>query len=224
MWWGLMVCWFVGWVSLGEHLDGTLGGLLISAEGWANLAYATLLEICRGVEGLKHVEAIIFVLRNKENPPPKKTRIGGKSPYEDTMSRIQFVERAIKSTQFESQSKIQMHKINPKICRNTTYIEFVGPWFLFFCVQSHGLEAKKVSKQTSLDVLHQDQGVVQPPKRQKLETNGSSEATGCKRWQLVGGRACSCSQKKAWGGLEFCKGIDVKLSFPWCFQHGGAAI
>ena len=56
-------------------------------------------------------------------------------------------------------------------------------------------------------MLHQDQGVVQPPKRQKLETNASSEATGkwsigngCKRWQLVG------------GGLEFCKGIDVKLS------------
>ena len=74
-WWFGWFVGFVGWVSLGfSHLDGTLGGLLISAEGWANLAYATLLEICRGVEGLKHVEAIIFVLRNKENPPRKKNK------------------------------------------------------------------------------------------------------------------------------------------------------
>ena len=58
------------------------------------------------------------------------------------------------------------------------YIEFVGvgDFYIFlFPIPWTGIEAKKFPKQTSFDVFHQDQGVVQPPKRQKLETNASSE-------------------------------------------------
>ena len=128
------------------------------------------------------------------------------------MSRIHFVEWAIKSTPIWI-SKIQIYKINPpkKYAKNTIYIHWVCWcwWFLYFFVPNpmDWNRSQKVSKADQFWCV--SSGPRCRSTSQAAETGDQcfrrglarkwSIGNGCKRWQLVGER-------------NFAKGIDVKLS------------
>lgn len=205
MWWGLMVGWFVGfvgWLSLG----GTPGW----HPWWAadlswGMSKPCLCDASWNMPRSWGVETCWFAWR----APRKKTRTGGKSPYEDTMRRIRFVEWAIRSTQFESQSKIQIYKINPKICQNTIDIEFVG---IFLCnpmdwklsTFPSGPRCRSTSQASETG----DQWFQRGNWEEMVHRKWVQKVATC--W---GEEVATCSQDPGMGrGKEFCKGIDVKLS------------